>query len=1043
MTQAHAATLPQIIDLTDDNDEQLANLSAAASNAAAAATRLTTQFEALTSTSQKRPFCSKPIGNGQISAQRKDIKKFVKKTFDQKVPDYVQGSSRASNSSALRHQEGSSSSTVSSSSNELSKSLKARPDKISNLSEYLRRLEDETLPTDLDDFKTTLVHRQDSPIREPSSGLIPISSASGGRFDQSVYQQGRDRPHPTVGSPDMSNAARTPIDLDPPPEIPFFAPGFDRGRFPAQRRRRGNKYYNPERTPAKPIIAKSIQSINVENHRPSTTPSTSAYSPNPSSDESGDTEEITHDSFVARVATDPELKALIKLVATGKASTSQTQAFYELTEEGHYCQGHRQHSSFFTEAETRKLATSHDPRLERLVANLILNQCENPLAAAEKTRQYSVIISEREELVTQPDMIKNVHRNAENKASSLTRIETKVIDPAWNSQRSTASMLRHREIGSDSRGRHIESFHELRLRNVEKIEPWRYWKGASGDIVAAAWHPNSTTYAVGAAAQTNPEDVQYNRPCNLLLGDLISNNLYELPDHRVNRPRPETLANTYNARQAVYDACDPMVYETVSSIAFSPTADRMYTASNDCTVKIWDTKKPQQTCLRTLYHDAKVISVEASTHKAGLFATGSDTPNNPVRIYYAAEPEDSLPFYIGFHSSRAQAKPDSNIYPECIRWGLTPHTSHLLLAGFRQKGHEDEENSRDGQLCLWDANACEFTKVVPSSQAVFAAAWHPNVPFFATGGSPGGNQLTDKHTTKTVVRTWDLRSPRHYTMEYECTASDMQDITFHPTDSNIVTAGCTDGTSFVWDYRWPNHPLHRLRHGFPLVNWDHTRGNREDVDTGVMMSVWGLGGSLFYTGSSDGMIKAWDVRRHPQDVLVRNVAQFGAGIQSGAISPDGTNMLVGDADGGVHVLSSAPCGRQPEQRQKAEVSPEVPITLIRAPSGSGLALSLDDNDNPGVEGQLEAKRLTETGQLSYDTDFGVTQGEAYNGPFAHKHRQEAADAFTTGALTEGNAESKQFFLRTRQENKEVEAMRRNFIADRKQSIAMLYPALAA
>lgn len=695
-----------------------------------------------------------------------------------------------------------------------------------------------------------------------------------------------------------------------------------------------------------------------------------------------------------------------------------------------------------TRAVTRSLATAFDPHLELLSAELLVNNPENTLRSKEYRR--FIEYAEQEELLNNETLLQSAstipvqHETQlpQAKTSGITRIETKVIDPARRPERHVSSLLRHREIGSDSWGRNVKINRELRLRRSEMIKPWRNWKGASGDVVAAAWGPDSTRYAVGAAAHTNPEDVQYNRPCNLLLGNLIDNTLTELPDHRVDRPMPETLANTYNARQAVYDACDPMVYKTVSSIAFSPTADRMYTASHDQTVKIWDTSATGPSCLMSLPHDSYVSSVEVSAQRPGLFATGSGVIENAVRIYYT-ENDDIL--HIALSSSRAVAKPAWKIHPECLRWGSTAFTSHLLLAGFHQ--NDRDEPSPEGQLCLWDANAFDFIKVVPSSQSVLAATWHPTLPFFATGGAPGGNLLTDKYKTKTVVRTWDLRSPKHYTMEYECSAFDMQDITFHPTDSHIVTAGCTDGTSFVWDYRRPDYPLHRLRHGKPLVDWDHTRGSREEVDTGVMMSLWGPGGSLFYTGSSDGMIKAWDIRRHPQDVMIHNVAQFGAGIQSGAFSPDGTNLLVGDADGGVHVLSSAPCGPQPVETGSNDVSPELPITLIRASSGSGLAP--DTGHQSRCEGREAARDLTSSGQVILDSKLGVTQGPSHQTPYADYARREAVDPAVVHLHAGKSAESKQFFLRTREENEEVEGRRRGVIEARRQRIAQLYPEFKA
>lgn len=674
--------------------------------------------------------------------------------------------------------------------------------------------------------------------------------------------------------------------------------------------------------------------------------------------------------------------------------------------------------------ESRSLRIASDPSLEQSVAHIILDELENTDLIDEsddESDRYFITRADQEEVLYHRNLLKRTDRvlrsshslDSNGQERKLTRVESKAVDPVQRPQRQVPSLLRHRELGSDTRGCRVETQRELRLRQSEQIDPWRYWKGASGDIVAAAWGPDSTTYAVGAAAHTNPEDLQYNRPCNLLLGDLTTNTLTELPEHRVDRPKPQTILNTYNARQAVYDACDPMVYETISSIAFCPITSRMYTASHDSTVKIWDTSVKQDRCLSTLYHDAKVTSIEVSAQRPGLFATASEVIENSIRIYYAGGLETN-PNHVEFSSSRAKLRPDWHIHPECLRWGSTASTSHMLLAGFRQ--NDSDDLAQEGQLCLWNANTSQLEKVSPSSQSVLAAAWHPIYPFFATGGSPGGT-LTNRFTTKTVVRTWDLRKPNGLTMEYECSAFDMQDITFHPINSHIVTAGCTDGTSFVWDYRWPDRPLHRLRHGRPIVDWDHTRGRREEVDTGVMMSLWGLEGSLFYTGSSDGMIKAWDIRRHPNDVLIRNVAQFGAGIQSGAFSPDGTNLLVGDADGGVHVLSSAPCGPRPDEDGSKDISPELPITLVRAPTGSGMAVASGDDDNVGTEGREAGIKLIETGQLKYDSIFGVSTGPWYNGPYASdaiRAQHQRDQAFSReGSINEKEAARKAHFIMIR------------------------------
>ena len=830
-----------------------------------------------------------------------------------------------------------------------------------------------------------------------------------------------------------------------PTEAPTspFGPDFDRGRYPALRRRRGNKYFSPtkpSKTAAKLDNGHSISSID----RTLTTPASSQHSNEPgvldSRDQVGllkasanqpsaraaqltafasDIEKkrtLTNGNYASEPLASIEGQTVLGHLASEPAGCADvTEALQEVLAQGQgrtadvgdmpassrgpifphiancgkntainqLSQRVRRKSQLKDVSPQRELrphlcpkpATGLDPSLEHVVAVSVTDTSSAP---SKDGQRYLVTHRDQLQLVTDQSIVKHVGLTSENGKQKLVRIETKVVDPVRQPGRCISSLLRNRELGLTSRGRQVGTIGELLQLKSEMIEPWKNWKGASGDVVAVAWNSDSNMYAFGAAAHTNIEDIQYNRPCNLLLGNLTSNQIRELPDHRVDRPKPETIPNGPNASQAVYDACDPKVYETVTSVAFSPTGDRMLTASHDCTVKIWDVSAGKHECLSTLRHEAWVTSIEVSEHRQGLFATASKCVKDAVRIYH--DPT----CYVNFSASRAEARPEWKIYPECLRWGPNPYTSHLLLAGFQQWEQQGDLLSGGGQLCLWDAYAFESIKVTPASQSVYAAAWHPTQPFFATGGAPGIN-ITDKVNTKTVVRTWDVRTPKRCQVEYECPATDMQDITFSPLDPNIVTAGCTDGSTYVWDWRWPEQLLHRLKHGRPLAELDHTK-EREEADTGVMLSLWGPGGSLFYTGSSDGVIKAWDIRRHPNDVLVRNVANFDISIQCGAFSPDGNNLLVGDAEGGIHVLSSAPCG--PRSNFK---STDAYIELVRASDGSGAKLE-QGNDNPGTEGIEAARSLVGSGQLEYHKELGVGQGPHYQGPYASHARKEDAES---------------------------------------------------
>ena len=848
----------------------------------------------------------------------------------------------------------------------------------------------------------------------------------------------------------------SPIESKTSPTSPF-GPNFDRGRYPAMRRKRGNKYFTPARTSKTNPKVKQIHSTPSDDdlrRRPVTRVSTDSTLFASASHQSSKNSRVSNGKNQVRllkaIANHPTLprgklaalttaarriptnqKSALELLASIEESTttgtgtpasavddddSKVLREVPVRERGKMIDVGETSADglgpplshlvrYRNDSATNQLAmqsprkstlessgppkeprpifrakpdTALDPNFEHAVAVLIT---DTPSRPSKDGQRYSITSKNRMQLVADHSIMKHVDSTSKGGKPKFVRVETKVIDPVRHHGSCISSLLRNRELGLSSHGRHGGTMGELRQLKSEMIEPWKNWKGASGDVVAVAWNPDSNMYAFGAAAHTNVEDIQYNRPCNLLLGNLTSNEIRELPDHRVDRPRPETIPNGPNATQAVYDACDPKVYETVTSISFSPTGDRMFTASHDCTVKIWDVSAGKYQCLNTLRHEAWVTSVEISEHRQGLFATASKCVKDAVRVYY----ESAEPFHcVKFSASRAEARLDWKIYPECLRWGPSPYNSHLLLAGFQQWEQQGDLLSGGGQLCLWDANVLESIKVMPSAQSVYAAAWHPTQPFFATGGAPGNNVMENTNT-KTVVRTWDVRTPKRYQVEYECPAIDMQDITFSPLNSNIVTAGCTDGISYVWDWRWPDQPLHRLKHSTPLVDLDHTR-EREEADTGVMLSLWGPGGSLFYTGSSDGMVKAWDVRRHPKDVLISNVASLDISIQSGAFSPDGNNLLVGDAEGGIHVLSSAPCG--PRSYVK---STDAYIDLVRDSDGSGLKLDPHD-DNPGTEGIEAARSLIESGQLEYHQELGVGQGPNYQGPYATYARKEAVES---------------------------------------------------
>ena len=79
---------------------------------------------------------------------------------------------------------------------------------------------------------------------------------------------------------------------------------------------------------------------------------------------------------------------------------------------------------------------------------------------------------------------------------------------------------------------------------------------------------------------------------------------------------------------------------------------------------------------------------------------------------------------------------------------------------------------------------------------------------------------------------------------------------------------------------------------------------REKVDTGVRFAQWGSTTDRFYTGSSDGVVKVWNIKHGPKDVWVQNLIQLDSGVMCGAFSDDHSKLLLGDTAGQLKILAT-------------------------------------------------------------------------------------------------------------------------------------------
>lgn len=472
-------------------------------------------------------------------------------------------------------------------------------------------------------------------------------------------------------------------------------------------------------------------------------------------------------------------------------------------------------------------------------------------------------------------------------------------DQAYRS--SKASLLRQRELGylGPSRGSQRGVLTDLKTQLYDTIGPSLSFTGTSGDVGTVAWSPDGNVFAAGSTCLMDPDSMQYNRPNNLLLGDLGRKTLRELPFHSTLRERP---ASGVNSSHSMHVSQDPRLFVTVSMVDFSRDGQLMYSAGFDNMVYAHNVQEAGNdigTKHKGFRHKAKVDLLAVSKHSS-LLATGCKRSSvKSIKVLKCTLEERSKVWEV--HSQKATERPASNITPSSLRWGIHPMVQNYLLAGFSSDS-PDEGKDTSGEICLWDVSRQARVTVFPCAGNVFDCAWNPFTWSFAAASVAGGSA---NRGTRSVVRTFDPRSDDKFSMimELECPALDVNDVIHSPFDIHLISVGCTNGKTYVWDTRTYGDILHTFSHGDPLMELgDFDSRSREQLDTGVRFCSWGENRTRMYTGSSDGIVKSWNVYRAPEDAFVKDVVRLNSGVMSGALSPDFTSLLLGEVNGTVNVL---------------------------------------------------------------------------------------------------------------------------------------------
>ncbi|KAF7554969.1 hypothetical protein G7046_g6669 [Stylonectria norvegica] len=567
------------------------------------------------------------------------------------------------------------------------------------------------------------------------------------------------------------------------------------------------------------------------------------------------------------------------------------------------------------------------------------------------------------------------------------------------------SLLLAREIEGNAgfgRMRQYENFqNEFKKGREDALQVVAEFTNCAGDITTGSWVSDNNLIC-GTTAHSDTHNQQYNKPGNLLLCSTKKGTLRAFPDHRIRRP---VVEKGENSTEAMRRSQDPWLYSSVVSSDYDKVHDLAYTSSFDKTVKVWkvDAEGNLMKVLATWHHDGNVNFVAAAKDGSGRVATAADSPTDAVRIYTIDPENPAESSYQTFSCSRSDADGSDKwaYFPATLQWGKAPKTcqkpeipqasgtQHLLLVGYspRSTSGEDldipEDKRNSGEIMLWDAEkGCRVQVVTGSTANVFEVAWHPMLHRFIAATSPTG--LSIDHGVKTQIHVFQRdfqRADGAFTeiQALDCPACDINELTIMPNSVPFayVTAACTDGRVYVWDTAQGDKPVHVLRHGYPL---DDFSGDREREDTGVKFTAWGSSTDRFYTGSSDGIVRVWNVRNWRKP-LVRKLLEAPGPISFGAFSPDYSKLAIGDATGRVFLLSvderdelEAHITKLPDGRRVRRPQPLIPHPEPPAPEADP-----DTDDSDAEISSYSRRTYLDTHQLILTPNpvIGVIQGPQY------------------------------------------------------------------
>lgn len=190
----------------------------------------------------------------------------------------------------------------------------------------------------------------------------------------------------------------------------------------------------------------------------------------------------------------------------------------------------------------------------------------------------------------------------------------------------------------------------------------------------------------------------------------------------------------------------------------------------------------------------------------------------------------------------------------------------------------------------------------------------------------------------------------------------------------------------------PNRLLYTLSHGKSLMPLQDGVSH-ERTDTGVRFLSWGQNARRLYSGSSDGVVKVWDITQSKDDVFIEDLITTNSGIMSGAFTADYSKLLLGEVNGTANVLEAGRDDVAIKDADRLTYHPYIDQDDDDEDSANDMVIDAPPPEPIGIAA-TEARKWLESGQLRLAPMGGLPKQQVIQGPNYKGPHDRNDDAYT-------------------------------------------------